>query len=150
MRKKAFFAGSFNPFTVGHKDIVDRLLRMDFDVVIGVGFNSDKPRGVVEAEERALTIRESFSSCAERVEVVAFDGLTAQKARETGADFLVRGVRNGTDLDYEYAMASANKKLFDIETLLLPADPALAYVSSSVYRDLTRHGAESLASDLLP
>lgn len=147
--KKIFFPGSFNPFTKGHADILRRLLNMAERVTIGLGVNPDKPFSLETAETNAGTIkayldREGLSA---RVDVVTYAGLTALEARRQGASCMARGVRNATDFDAEYALASANREAFGIETILIPADPALSFVSSSMIRDLKANGEDSLANN---
>lgn len=147
-----FFPGSFNPFTKGHADIVERMLGLCHRVIIGIGCNAEKPESLESAAARADEIRTLYN-CTKyqgRVAVVCYSGLTIDKARETGADCMVRGVRNATDFDYEYALASANREVFGIETLLLPANPSLAFISSSVIRDLRRNNAAEAADRFLP
>lgn len=150
--KTVFFPGSFNPFTKGHADIVERVLKLADHVVIGVGFNSDKPHSWKLAEEMAAHIRTLYSSTEtrDRISVVCYEGLTALAARKAGADCMVRGVRNAVDFDYEYTLAAANRHTFGIETILLPADPALGYVSSTLVRDLLKYGDKGAAKDYLP
>lgn len=145
---KAFFPGSFNPFTKGHADIVDRLLAMGWSVVIGIGTNPDKPESRATAEANLEKIRRIYSDSRYegRVSVVAYEGLSAEKAADLKADCMVRGVRSATDFDYEYALASANRQAFGIETLLVPADPSLAFISSSIVRELEGHGRADIAS----
>lgn len=150
--KKVFFPGSFNPFTKGHADIVERMLSLADKVVIGVGVNTRKPESETVAAENMALILDLYSSAeyVDRVDVVRYSGLTMEAARDLDADCVVRGVRNASDFDYEYALAAANKKVFGIETILLPADPSLSCVSSSVVRDLLLHGREDLADEFLP
>lgn len=145
---KAFFPGSFNPFTKGHADIVDRLLAMGWSVVIGIGTNPDKPESRATAEANLEKIRRIYSDSRYegRVTVVAYEGLSAEKTADLKADCMVRGVRSATDFDYEYALASANRQAFGIETLLVPADPSLAFISSSIVRELEAHGRADIAS----
>ena len=150
--KKVFFAGSFNPFTKGHADIVERMLNLAESVVIGIGFNSEKEDSIAAANNRASQIRLLFDTPMHggRVEVVCYEGLTALAARKAGCDAMVRGVRSATDFDYEYTLAAANRKVYGLETVLLPADPALSWISSSVVRDLMKYGSEEEVSELLP
>lgn len=129
----AFFAGSFNPFTIGHADIVRRTLQICDRVVIALGRNPSKQShdaGALAAQIRRLYEGEP------RVSVIIYEGLTAEAARESGATFMIRGVRNSTDFEFERALAETNLRVFGMETLLLPALPELAYVSSSMVREL--------------
>lgn len=150
--KKIFFAGSFNPFTKGHADIVRRLLDIADEVIIGLGINRDKPgssEGVREKAGEILTwvSRESLDG---RVRVCIYDGLTGEEALKEGACCLARGVRNSTDFEYEYSLAAMNRDAFGIDTILLPADPAYAYLSSSALRDLEANRHSELASKYRP
>lgn len=150
--KKVFFPGSFNPFTKGHEDILLRLLELADSVVIGIGFNIDKPAMKDEAEKNAEEIRRMIrrKGLEARVEVEVYEGLTAETAKALGADCMARGVRNSCDFEYENSLANLNRKLFGIETLLFPCDPELSYISSTAVRDLLRHGRKDLAEKLLP
>lgn len=131
----AFFAGSFDPFTVGHRDIVERAQGMFDNVIIGIGENSDK-RGGMPIEQRMAAIERACPGTT----VVSYRGLTAHAARLHGASVLLRGIRNATDLAYETPIAEANRREFGIETVFLLARPELAHVSSSLIRELASHG----------
>ena len=137
---KAFFPGTFNPFTIGHKSIVDRALTLFDTVVVAVGINADKADDNRQASLQA--IRELFAD-EPRVEVTTYSGLTCVAARDCGADVLLRGIRSVKDFEYERDMADANRAVGGIETLCLFADPALGWVSSSIVRDLNRYGADT-------
>lgn len=149
---KVFFAGSFNPFTKGHADIVKRLLRIFDAVVVGIGVNIDKKSSVEDAERSVSRIKDwAFRSGLEKVvEVKSYSGITAEAAGESGCTCMARGVRNATDFDYEFAMASANRDAFGMETILIPADPALSYISSTLLRDLENHGKERISDKYIP
>lgn len=150
--KKVFFPGSFNPFTKGHADIIERMLKLADKVVIGVGYNSRKPDAEETVAQRTAAIQQLYDrpEYGSRVEVIAYADLTMNTARSIGADCVVRGVRNATDFDYEYSLAAANRKVFGIETILLPADPELGFISSTVVRDLISYGSPELAGEFLP
>ncbi|MDE7402810.1 MAG: pantetheine-phosphate adenylyltransferase [Muribaculaceae bacterium] len=143
--RKMLYAGSFRPFTTGHKDIADRALALCDELVIAIGLNPDKPEEHID--ERVRTIQKVYAGD-NRVQVVTYTGLTCELARELGACALVRGVRGVIDFDYERNLADANKMLTGIETVLLLADPKLAAVSSSLVRELQRHGADT--SEFIP
>lgn len=140
----ALFPGSFNPFTVGHKSLIERCLEFADLVIIGLGINIDKDNGA-EIEKRAESIKSIFETDP-RVEVRIYKSLTGEFARQVEADFIVRGVRNAIDFEYEMNLATANRKCFGIETVFLPALPELAWISSSLVRELDRfgHNTESL------
>lgn len=143
--RTALFAGSFNPFTVGHKSIVDRTLRICDRVVVGFGSNPAKPdAGLVE---RIAAAKRVFAD-EPRVTVVQYAGLTVDFARECGADFMVRGVRGTSDYEYERNLAEINLRISGIETLLMPSLPELGYVSSSMVRELAANGRD--VSEFLP
>lgn len=150
--RNIFFAGSFNPFTAGHADIVERLLAIADKVTVGIGVNPDKPGSRPDAMENAASIREwvSAQGLEGRVEVCVYDGLTAEEARRRGAACLARGVRNATDFDYENSLAAINREAFGMDTILFPASPGTAYVSSTMVRELQRYGKESAAARYLP
>ena len=146
MAKTALFAGSFDPYTVGHHALVARALQMFDKVVVAVGYNSEK--GTMAAvEERVATIAAVHSGDS-RVEVRSYSGLTMDFAREVGADVLLRGVRNIKDFEYERELADVNKQIGGIDTVLLVSEPGYSSVSSSVVRELMRYGKD--VSDLLP
>lgn len=136
------FTGTFDPFTRGHADIVSRALAIcDGPVIIGIGVNSSKPSAAAAADERAVAIRHLYRAN-ERVRVITFEGLAVDAARACGADCLLRGFRSPVDADYEMQMADINRRLTGIDTLLLPARPELAAVSSSTVRELRAFGAD--------
>ncbi len=143
----ALFAGSFDPFTIGHADIVHRALAMFSRVVICLGVNPSKPAAAEGAAERAQSIADLYAADP-RVSVHLWKGLTAEAAREYGATVLLRGVRSARDYEYERDMADANRAIFGIDTVMIAADPALAHVSSSLVRELMAHGQD--VSALLP
>ena len=146
MAKTALFAGSFDPYTVGHHALVERALQMFDKVVVAIGYNSEK--GVSSAvEERVAAIAAVYSGDS-RVEVRSYTGLTMDFAREVGADVLLRGVRNIKDFEYERELADVNKQIGGIDTVLLVSEPGYSSVSSSVVRELMRYGKD--VSDLLP
>ena len=135
---KAVFPGTFDPFTVGHYDIVKRGLTFTDEIVIAVGVNELK-HTLTDLDDRLKSIRELFAEDP-RVSVAAYDGLTTDFARKVGAQFILRGVRNISDFEYERNMADINRHLSGIETLLLFSSPELAYVSSSMVRELIHLG----------
>lgn len=130
----ALFVGTFDPFTIGHADIVRRSLRLVDRLVIGVGVNPDK-HTMFSSEERVEAIRDLYAD-EPKVSVEAYSDLAIDLARRTGAQFFVRGVRSVKDFEYERDQAEYNKRLGNVETLLLYADPTLTAVSSSAYRQL--------------
>ena len=131
------FAGSFNPFTLGHKSIVDRLLAICGRVVIGFGTNPDKPDPDLNVNIEKVS---QLYVGEPRVQVSSYSGLTVDFAKECGARFMVRGVRDSADFEYERNLAEVNLRISGIETLLMPALPELSFVSSSMVRELERYG----------
>ena len=145
--KQAIFPGSFNPFTVGHKDIVDRALAIFDKVIIAIGVNGDKIAGS-DAEQRANIIKEYFIDNP-AVEVKVYSGLTVDFCKECGVFTLIRGIRDCADWEYERKMADVNRMLDGrVETLYLQTSPQYASISSSVVRDIARHGGD--VSEFLP
>jgi pantetheine-phosphate adenylyltransferase len=132
--KRAIFPGSFDPFTIGHYDIVNRGLKLFDEIVIGIGRNSTK-KETFPIREREEAIRKIFKD-EPRVTVQIYDCLTVDFAREVDAQFILRGVRCVQDFEYERNMAEANKDLGGIETILLYTRPEYAHISSTLVRDL--------------
>ena len=132
--RKALFPGSFDPFTKGHADIVGRALELFDEVIIGVGYNEQK-EGWMPVEERVASIKKLYTD-EPRIKVECYSGLTADFAKANGITAIVRGVRTTTDFEYEMQMADVNRQLTGIETILLPASPQYASLSSSVVREL--------------
>lgn len=144
--RTAIFVGSFDPFTVGHDSIVRRALPLFDRLVVGVGVNSHK-KCLWSAEERVEAIRCLYAH-EPAIEVKAFDDLTIDFARREQAAFVVKGVRSAKDFEYEREQAEANRAIGGLETILLYAEPSLAYVSSSLVRELRAFGRDITA--LLP
>lgn len=151
--KTALFAGSFNPFTLGHLRIVERALGIMDRVVVAIGINIHKPHDEAMIEERIRKIEEAverFNIQGEepRVTVTAYAGLTAEFARRSGADILLRGIRSVADFEYERNLADINLKLLGIDTMFLCAEPDFGHISSSTVRELEANGYD--VSPLLP
>lgn len=138
--KKAVFPGSFDPFTIGHANIVARALPLFDSIVIGVGINAGK-NPLNSAEERVENIRRIYAHDS-RISVVAYDDLTVDLARREGADYILRGVRGTKDYEYEREVAAVNRRLAGIETVLLPCEEEYACISSSLVRELAAHGRD--------
>jgi len=134
------YAGSFDPVTLGHEDVVTRALRVVDRLVVAVAVNSGKSP-LFTLAERAGMLRDVVGS--ERVEVREFDGLLADLAREIGANVLVRGVRGVVDFDYEVVMARHNRLLVpDVETIVVIPSAEVAHVSSTFVREIARNGGD--------
>ena len=137
----AVYTGSFDPLTLGHLDIIRRALKLADGLVIGVATNSSKAPLFTLAERVALVSRET--SGLGEVEVREFEGLAVDFARAVGARFIVRGLRSGSDLDYEMPMAAMNATMApEIETIFLAAAPAFAHIASSLVKDVARGGGD--------
>jgi len=138
--KTAFFPGSFDPFTKGHEDIVLRALALFDEVVIGIGQNSNKSR-YFSLEKMKHYIETTFANMP--VRVVTYQNLTANVAKEVGAKFIIRGLRNTTDFEYENSISQVNRHINpELETVFLITSPHLAPISSTIIRDLHRYGSE--------
>ena len=140
------FTGSFDPYTVGHDDILRRALPLFDRIVIGIGANARKSY-MQNAEERLKTINAIYAD-EPKVEVKTYSDLTIDFARRENARFIIKGVRSVKDFEYERDQADINRQLSGIETLLLYADPRYSAVSSSMVRELIHFGQD--VSHFLP
>ena len=138
MERLVLFPGSFDPFTRGNADIVRRALEMFDGIVIAVGYNEQKT-GWMPVEERVAAIRKLYAD-EPRITVERYTGLTVDFAREHGIGIIIRGVRTVADFEFEMQLADVNRQLTGIETILLPASPQLASLSSSIVRELAHFG----------
>ncbi|WP_337042415.1 pantetheine-phosphate adenylyltransferase [Emticicia sp. 17c] len=147
MKKIALFPGSFDPFTKGHADIVTRGLRLFDEVIIGIGTNSQKKR-YFSLELMTQKIKEAFNET-DNIRIISYDDLTANVAQAYGANFLLRGLRNTTDFEYENTISQVNRHLKqELETVFLITSPELAPISSTIVRELHKFGAK--INDYLP
>lgn len=137
---KGLFPGSFDPFTLGHADVVKRALGIFDEIVIAVGYNENKT-GWMPVEERVNSIRKLYAD-EPRVIVESYTGLTVDYAKERGITTIIRGVRTTADFEFEMQLADVNRQLTGIETVLLPASPQLASLTSSVVRELAHFGRD--------
>ena len=142
----AVFPGTFDPITIGHVSIVQRALPLFDKVVVGLGVNTTK-KSMFTLEQRIAWIKVAFAN-APKVEVMSFEGLTVDLCKRVGARFILRGLRNGTDHDYERSIALMNRQLTGVETVFLPAEPGHAHISSTIVRELITNKAE--VSALVP
>ena len=147
MNKIAIFPGSFDPFTIGHKNIVDRALESVADeVIVAIGINYEK-KYMFSLEERLQAIREVYKD-EPRVRVESYEGLTTDFAKRVGGHFLLKGMRSVKDYEYERDMAEVNHRLTGIETVLLFTDAQYSSVSSSIVRELISYHQD--VKDYLP
>ncbi|HRH38932.1 MAG TPA: pantetheine-phosphate adenylyltransferase [Flavobacteriales bacterium] len=142
----AVFPGSFDPITVGHVSIIRRALPLFGKVVVGIGANTTK-KTMFSAEQRVAWAKAALSDLP-NVEVIAFEGMTVDLCKRVGAAFILRGLRNGTDHDYERSIALTNRQLSGVETVFLPAEPGHAHISSTIVRELITNKAD--VSALVP
>lgn len=147
MCRTAVYPGSFNPFTIGHLDIVSRALRMFDRIVIAVGYNISKPGAEECARENIVSLSKLFVD-EPRVEVVGYSCLTVDLVKKLGACCIIRGVRSVSDFESEKRMGDVNRILGDVETVLLTASPQLSAISSSMVRELRHFGKD--VSEFLP
>ncbi len=146
--KIVVYPGSFDPFTNGHLDVVDRALGIFDKLIIAVAANPEKRLPLFTVEERVELIRASLAG-RDRVEVASFTGLTVEFARARGARTLVKGLRAYSDFDAELQQALMNRKLApDIHTVFLMSGFAHIFVSSSILKDIASYGGK--VSDLVP
>ncbi|GHT21393.1 phosphopantetheine adenylyltransferase [Planctomycetales bacterium] len=145
----AVYPGSFDPFTLGHLDVVERASVLFDKLVIGVGINTEK-RPLFSAEERVELIKRSTSHI-KNTEIVIYQGLTVKFVQQFGAKIMIRGVRPLTDIAAELTMMMANRRLApDIETLFMVADGDLAHVSSSLIKEISSVADEDAFGNFLP
>jgi len=131
--------GSFDPLHLGHVDIVEQALELFGDVVVGVLYNYDKPSGLFTPDERVELAAASLADHAS-VRVEKFGGLAVQAAVDSGADFIVKGLRTGADYDIEQQMAHMNHSAAGVRTVFLPCRPNVGFVSSRFIREIAAHG----------
>ncbi len=149
MKQWAVYPGSFDPFTLGHLDVVERASRLFEHLIVGVGINTEK-QPLFTAEERMGLIRLSTAHLG-NIEVLTYHGLTVKFVEECGANIMIRGVRPITDIPAELTMMMANRRLApEIETLIMIADGELAHVSSSLIKEIASVADEATFANFLP
>lgn len=148
MKKVAVFPGSFDPFTKGHEDIVLRGLELFDQIIIAMGHNTSKSTRYFDAGMMVEKIKNTFSDYP-NISVQMFQELTAGFARKNGAQFILRGLRNTTDFEYENSISQVNRHLnSELETVFLITSPEFAAVNSSIIREVHRYGGD--VSKFLP
>lgn len=139
MKRIALFPGSFDPFTKGHEDIVLRGLKLFDEIIIAIGYNSGKSIRYFDINLMEKYINDTFKDYP-NIKVVIFSELTAEFARKNGARYLLRGLRNTTDFEYENSIAQVNRYLnSDLESVFLITSPQFASISSSIIREVHRY-----------
>lgn len=146
MKRTGFFSGSFDPVTLGHTDIIARAARLVDVLVIGIGVHPGKTP-MFSVEEKIEMLRADCAPIAKRtgcsIEPVTFAGLTVDAAREAGAAIIFRGLRDGTDLDYEMQMSGMNGAMAgDIDTVFLPASPHVRHIAATLVRQIAQMGGD--------
>ena len=138
--RKAIFPGSFDPITLGHQDIINRALPLFDEIVIAIGVNADK-KYMFSLEERKRFIEETFEN-EPKISVITYEGLTIDLCHKINANFILRGLRNPADFEFEKAIAHTNRRLSKIETVFLLTAAKTSYISSSIVRDVIRNNGE--------
>jgi pantetheine-phosphate adenylyltransferase len=144
--KRAVFPGSFDPITLGHVDIINRALPLFDEIVVAIGVNAKK-NYMFPVENRMKFISDSFGFT-DKIRVETYTGLTVDYAKRIEADFILRGLRNPADFEFEKAIAQTNRKLSGIETVFLLTSAETSYISSSIVRDIIRNDGD--ISKLVP
>jgi pantetheine-phosphate adenylyltransferase len=141
-KKVALFPGSFDPFTKGHEDIVLRGLQLFDEIIIAIGFNTQKNSRYFPIDPMIKCIEETFKDYS-NIQVLTYSELTAEFARRYHARFLLRGLRNTTDFEYENSISQINRKLnTELESVFLITTPQLAWISSSIVREVHKYGGD--------
>ena len=138
--KKAVFPGSFDPLTLGHCDIINKSLDLFDEIVLAIGVNSTK-ENMFSIDQRKKFINDEFVN-EEKIKILTYDGLTEDFCKTINADFIVRGLRNPADFEFEKTIAQTNKKLTGIETVFFLTSPETAYLSSSNVREIITNKGE--------
>ncbi|MBZ9652988.1 pantetheine-phosphate adenylyltransferase [Psychroflexus montanilacus] len=144
--KRAVFPGSFDPVTIGHYDIIMRGLTLFDEIILAIGVNSEK-KYMFTLEERRAFLENTFKD-EPKIKVDTYKGLTVNYCKENEANFILRGLRNPADFEFEKAIAHTNRKLEKIETVFLLTSSGKSYISSSIVRDVIRHKGDY--SSLVP
>jgi pantetheine-phosphate adenylyltransferase len=144
--RKAIFPGSFDPITNGHYDIIKRGISLFDEVIVAIGVNAEK-KYMFALEDRKRFIEETFKD-EPKVRVITYTGLTIDLCKKEKAQFILRGLRNPADFEFEKAIAHTNRRLSKIETVFLLTAANTSYISSSIVRDVLRNGGD--ASPFVP
>ena len=140
MMRRALFPGSFDPITLGHADIIERGTKLFDEVIIAIGINAEK-KYMFPLEKRKNFIEEHFKDNP-KIKVVTYEGLTIELCKKMDAQFILRGLRNPADFEFEKAIAHTNRKLSKIETVFLLTAAKTSYISSSIVRDVIRNSGD--------
>ena len=140
MAKIAVFPGSFDPITLGHFDIIERSIPLFDKIIIAIGINAEK-KYMFTLEDRKRFLEETFKDVPS-ISVITYEGLTIDLCQRLNAQFILRGLRNPADFEFEKAIAHTNRRLSKIETVFLLTAASTSYISSSIVRDVIRNGGE--------
>lgn len=138
--RRALFPGSFDPLTLGHYDIIKRGIHLFDEIIVAIGINAEK-KYMFSIEERKKFIEEAFNAHP-KVRVVTYEGLTVDFCKKINAQFILRGLRNPADFEFEKAIAHTNRKLSKIETVFLLTASETSFISSSIVRDVIRNNGD--------
>ena len=138
--KRAIFPGSFDPITLGHYDIIKRGVTLFDEIIVAIGVNADK-KYMFTLEERKAFIENTFAD-EPKVKVVTYEGLTVHFCQEIGVEFILRGLRNPADFEFEKAIAHTKRDLAPIETVFLLTAAKTSYIASSIVRDVIRNNGD--------
>ncbi|MDX1829882.1 MAG: pantetheine-phosphate adenylyltransferase [Lutibacter sp.] len=144
--RRAIFPGSFDPITLGHVDIINRALPLFDEIIIAIGINADK-KYMFPVKKRVEFIKKTFAN-EPKIKVETYTGLTIDYCNKKNIDFILRGLRNPADFEFEKAIAQTNRKLAPVETVFLLTSAETSYISSSIVRDVLRNGGD--ISGLVP
>ena len=138
--KKAIFPGSFDPITIGHVDIIKRAMKVFDEIIIAVGDNTDK-KYMFPKEKRVEFVKQTFNNY-NSIKIESYNGLTVDFCKKNNTEFMIRGLRNPADFDFEKGIALTNRRMTDIETIFFLTSPENSFVSSSIVRDLIRNSGD--------
>tara|TARA_Y100000768_G_scaffold94354_1_gene68495 strand:- start:298 stop:750 length:453 start_codon:yes stop_codon:yes gene_type:complete len=138
--KKAVFPGSFDPITIGHVDIVKRGIKVFDEIIIAVGDNTDK-KYMFPKEKRVEFVKQTFNNY-DNIKIESYDGLTVDFCKKNNIEFMIRGLRNPADFEFEKSIALTNREMTDIETIFFLTSPENSFISSSIVRDLIRNNGD--------
>jgi len=138
--RRAVFPGSFDPITLGHYDIIKRGISLFDEVIVAIGINASK-NYMFSLDEREQFIKEAFKD-EPKIKVVTYEGLTIELCKRLDSDFILRGLRNPADFEFEKAIAHTNRTLSKIETVFLLTAASTSFISSSIVRDVIRNGGD--------
>ena len=140
LKKIAVFPGSFDPITLGHVDIINRALPLFDTIIIAIGSNAEK-KHMWSLQQRKAAIETLFKNN-DTIKVATYQGLTATFCKKQGAQYILRGLRNSTDFEYEQSIAQANDKVNGIDSVFIIARPEYGFISSSMVRDIARNDGD--------